>query len=296
MKYSLLTAASVILALPWLVVAQDQDLEKNYTDLREAVEKKDVAQVKKLAPATSKQAREEITAGPGENEAEKTAWPKRLEYLKSVDVYTEYALFAVGIQAQPAEVVDLLSTLEEQNPKSKYLEDAYGSYFKALTETGNAAKIPAITAKALAANPENVDLLSVAAENANAGGNLAQAGAYSQRLIAALGKKPRPEKGALLSRAYFLSGLSRMGAQQWMLADQELRNALPSLRGNDASLSIALFNLGVANYQLGKMMNSKGKVLEGIKYSEQAAQIKGPYQAQAYQNVSAMKREADKMR
>ena len=296
MKFSVLSVAGVVLALPLLVAAQDQDMDKNYQDLQEAVTKKDAALVKKFAVATSKQVREEIAAPALDSDAEKAAWPKRLEYLKSVDLYTEYALYATAIQGPAAVTLDLLSTLEQQNPKSKYLEDAYGPYFKALTETGAGAKISAVAEKALANNPENVDLLAVMAEGANSRSQIAQAGAYSQRLIAALGKKPRPEKAGALARAYLLSGLSRMAGQQWMLADQDLRAALPSVRGSEASMSIVLFNLGVANYQLGKMLNSKGKVLEGIKFSEQAAQIKGPYQAQAYSNVNAMKREAERMR
>jgi hypothetical protein len=58
----------------------------------------------------------------------------------------------------------------------------------------------------------------------------------------------------------------------------------------------ALFYLGMANYQLGKMTNSKAKVLEGAKFSEQSMAISSPYQDQARHNALVMKDEAAKMR
>jgi hypothetical protein len=58
----------------------------------------------------------------------------------------------------------------------------------------------------------------------------------------------------------------------------------------------ALFHLGVSNYQLGKITLSKARVLEGAKFSEQAAAIEGPYQQQAWRNAAAMRDEAGRMR
>jgi hypothetical protein len=58
----------------------------------------------------------------------------------------------------------------------------------------------------------------------------------------------------------------------------------------------ALFYLGVANYSLGTMTNTKAQVLEGAKFSEQAAAIKSDLATQAYRNAQAMKDAAAKMR
>jgi hypothetical protein len=84
--------------------------------------------------------------------------------------------------------------------------------------------------------------------------------------------------------------------QQYMAADKDLRAALPLIKGNDAMMGPALFHLGVANYNLGKMTNSKAKVLEGAKFSEDCAKITGPYTEQAWHNASIMKTEASQMR
>ena len=84
--------------------------------------------------------------------------------------------------------------------------------------------------------------------------------------------------------------------QQWVAADKDLRAALPLIKGNDAMMGPALFHLGMANYNLGKMTNSKAKVLEGAKFSEDCAKITGPFTDQAWHNAQVMKTEAGQMR
>ncbi len=57
-----------------------------------------------------------------------------------------------------------------------------------------------------------------------------------------------------------------------------------------------LFDLGVANFQLGKMMMKRAEVHEAAKFSEQAAAVKGSPQAQeALHNALDVKTEAGKM-
>ena len=58
----------------------------------------------------------------------------------------------------------------------------------------------------------------------------------------------------------------------------------------------ALFYLGVANYQLGAATRNRTQMLEGARFSDQAAAIKGPLADQAWRNAQAMKAEAAKMR
>ena len=79
-------------------------------------------------------------------------------------------------------------------------------------------------------------------------------------------------------------------------ADKNLRAALPLIQGQPSMQGPALFYLGMANYQLGKMTNNKAKVLEGSKFSEQSMAIPGPYQDQARHNSLVMKDDAAKMR
>ena len=81
-----------------------------------------------------------------------------------------------------------------------------------------------------------------------------------------------------------------------LAADKDLRTALPLIKGNDAMTAQALFILGMANYNLGKMTNSKAKVLEGAKFSEDCAKITSQFTDQAWHNAQVMKTEAGQMR
>ena len=58
----------------------------------------------------------------------------------------------------------------------------------------------------------------------------------------------------------------------------------------------ALFYLGMANYQLGKMTMNKARVLEGAKFSEQSAAIPSAFADQARHNALVMNNEARTMR
>jgi hypothetical protein len=58
----------------------------------------------------------------------------------------------------------------------------------------------------------------------------------------------------------------------------------------------ALFYLGIVNYKIGQATLNKAKMLEAVKFSQDAAAIPGPQQEQASKNAYNIKTEADKMR
>ena len=281
------------------------NLDTSFQNLKEAVANKDAAQVKKLAAETCALAREAAEAKAPE-EVEKVEWDKHVAYAREVETYTEYALFATAVQAPAATTVDLIASLEQQNPKSKYLDRAYSSYFVALSQTGEASKIPAIAEKALANFPNNEDLLLFLADHALEHKQSDRALTYAQRLVAALNSRSKPEempaaawerkRSAALGRGHWIAGLMHCEKGQYAAGDQELRASLPLIKGNDVMTGAALFNLGLANYQIGKMTMRKAQVLEAAKFSEQAAAIPGPYAQQAWHNAQIMKQEASRMR
>jgi hypothetical protein len=303
LKLSTLTVAIVLLGGP--VVAFADTLDDSYQSLQDAVAKKDIAQVKKLVADVAPLVKEGLAVPAPEAADEKAAWTARNDYVKSVGQYMEYALFAVSIGAPPATVVDLISTLEQQNPKSKYLESAYAPYLVALNQTGAAAKIPAIAEKALASLPDNVDLLGVMADGAFTKQQNDRALVFANRLIAAFAK-PKPEvvpdaewtrkRSVLLGHGYWIAGLVYGMKNDFNPADKDLRAALPLIQGNNAMLAPAYFYLGLANNQLGKQFLSKARVMEAAKFSDQCAAIPGPYADQARHNALIMRADAEKMR
>ena len=302
----LLGLSTIVLLVGAAAVARAQELDASYQSLKDAQAKGDAAAVKKLAGETSALARKAAAEAAPEDADEKAAWTTRVEYAKGIDVQTEYALYEVALKSPPATMVDLLAALEAQNPKCQYLDQAYGSYLYALSQTGGTAKIPAVAEKALASFPENTDLLLVMVNSTFAAKQPDRAQGYANRLVAAWARKTKPEgvseadyekqKVASLGRGYFVSGVVSAERNQYAAADKSLRAALPYIKGNNAWMAQALFYLGTANYNLGKMTNSKAKILEGAKFSDDCAAIPGDLAQQAWKNSAIMKAEAAKMR
>src|ERR1035438_2318556 len=292
MKLSILTLAIVLVGAPVLVAAAD--LDSTFQALKDAEAKGDAEQVKKLAVEAGALAKEAAAEAAPASADEKAGWTERVKYAQDVESYAEYSLYAVALKGPAATTVDLMSTLETLNAKSKYMDQGYDSYLAALKETGAEAKIPAIVEKGLQNLPENEDLLLLAAISAQAK-QPDKALAYATRLVAAASKHTKPEGVAAadwerkhntsLEYGHWIAGVIHGAKQQWMGADKDLRAALPLIKGNDAMMGPALFHLGMANYNLGKMTNSKAKVLEGAKFSEECAKITGPFTDQAWHNA-----------
>jgi hypothetical protein len=282
-----LSFAVILLFGPPAVITED--LENAFQSLTEAVSKKAAAEVKSLA-------------------AETCALARQLESVRAreIELYTEYALYATALASPPAATVDLLAALERQNPKSRYLDEAYGSYLLALHQTGAASKIPALAEKAISNFPNNEDLLLVLADTALSRKQSDRALQYAERLVATLYKHPKPEgmsaadwerkRSAALGRGHWIAGLLHAEKAQYYEADKDLRSALPLIKGNEAMLAPALFHLGVVNYELGRTTMRKARVLEAAAFSEQAAALGGPLGRQAWLNALVMKTEAGKMR
>lgn len=281
------------------------ELEDSFQSLQEAQTNKDAAQVKKLAAQTCALARKEIAAPAPESASDKEAWTKRIAYVRDIEVHSEYALYATALQGPPAATVELLAALEEQNPKSKYLDQAYPSYFQALSQTGASAKIVGIAEKALVQLPDNDDLLLFLANTALTRKQSDRALRNATRLIAVLGKRAKPEgmaaaewqkkKNLGLGHGYWIAGVVQSEQNKYLPADKALRAALPLIEGDEGMTAAALFHLGLVNYQLGRMTNNKPLVLEAAKFSDRAATMKSPYAQQAWRNAHAMRTEAQAM-
>ncbi len=286
-------------------VAAADDLENAFQSLQQAETQKDAALVKRLAVEVYTLAAQVIKSGAPQGEEEKESWTNRVTYVQGIAVRTEYALYRTAVQSPPATLIDLFTTLEQLNPKSKYLDAGYGSYLLALTQTGASAKVPGVAEKALANFPENEDLLLVVADSAFSRKQTDRALNYATRLITALNKHSKPEglpaadwerkRKAALGRGYWMAGVIHGEKGVYASADKELRSALPLISG-DAMRGAALFYLGTTNYHLAKMTVDKARMLEAAKFSEEAAGIEGPYADQARHNALVSKTEAGRMR
>mgnify|MGYP001580332687 CR=1 FL=1 len=291
MRLSILSFTILLVAGP-LVWAQD--LEDIFANLQQAESKKDAAQIKKLATEALTLAHQVIATPAPASAEDKEGWSARVARARDIQVRAEYDLYATAASAPAATAVELLSTLERLSPKSKYLDEGYARYFQALSQSGASAKIPAVAENALKNFPENEDALLMLADVALKGKQSDRASAYAERAIAAIGKHGKP--GMTLGQAHWIAGIVHMEKSQFYEANKDLRAALPFIKGNEAMMGSALFHLGVANYQLGKTFMRKAQVVEAVKFSEEAAKIKGPFAEQAWRNAYIMKTEGAKMR
>ena len=305
MNLSVVTLAFLLFGGPQTEAVPD-DLENAYQNLKQAEASNDAVKVKELAAQTCVLARKVASEPAPDSDEAMAIWKQKTAHAKDVEKYSEYALYAVAVKAQPATTIDLLATLEQQNPKSSYLDAGYGNYIYALHQTGAAAKIVPLAEKAIANFPNNEDLLLVLADSSLSRKQNDRALNYSQRLITVLNNHPKPEylsaadwdrkKTASLGRAYWIAGMIQSDKTHYFEADKNLRAALPLIKGNDTMLSNALFQLGVANYQLAMMTRNKAQLTEAIQFSEQVTKMDSPLSQQAWRNVQAMKAEAVKLR
>jgi hypothetical protein len=84
-------------------------------------------------------------------------------------------------------------------------------------------------------------------------------------------------------------GVGYSNQQKWAQADKTLREALPLIEDEQMKAE-ALFHLGLANYRMGAAAKDPTKlILEAVKFNQQCAAIKSPFQAQAQKNVAAIR-------
>lgn len=296
--------ASLLIALATAFPqAKVADVESAYNKLKEAEGRKDPDGILEWARKTSAAARQ-ISSQPkpvGGDELE--AWKRDTDYASQVDTYTEYSLqaaIATGI-APPDKTIALTEALEAQNPKSQYLGLVYAPYLSALQKTGQTAKLLAASERRLAADPANEELLLILADAYRNQKDMAKSTEYANRLVETMKSKTKPEtmadadwekrRNAILGQGYWIAGINYGSLNQYKDADRNLRAVLPLIQGQNELLGPALFYLGVANYNMAKPMKDKKLAADAVKFSDQCAAIKGPFQDPARKNALSIRRE-----
>jgi hypothetical protein len=265
------------------------ELDDNYAAIKQAEQKKDPDQVTKLALETSKSAKAEAARPQPTEASEVEHWKQRVEFAKEVEDFAEYSLSTTAI-ANPSKAVELVDTLIQINPKSKYLGICASTYLQALgpkRQTEGAQKV-------LNGDPNSEDALYAMASGT-------MNGAYATRLVNVMKSKPKPEgmseadwdkkKTLFLGQGYYIAGAAACTKQTWTDCDRELRAALPYVSKEPAVAGPTYLYLGLADYNLGKLTGDRAKLQEAEKFSEQSAAIPGPTQAQAAKNAAMMKQE-----
>lgn len=276
-----------------LIAIDPDDLETALATLKASEAKKDPDLVKKWSNSTGQIAQKEMTAQMPKDEDEEE-WKKHIDYAKQVNTYSEYALYAMAIQTTDArKKVDLIETLQGRNPQSQYMGQMLPLEFQAYRQIGDNDKASALAEKILATDPTNQDMLLVVADNSlQKGKNPEKVIAYSNKLIEVMNSKQKPDgvsdadwearKKTVTGVAHYMIGKQDFNDKKYGPADKELRVALPLVESNVSLKAETLFMLGFSNYKMENIMDS-------LKFNQQCAAIKSPFQAQAAKNVTVIK-------
>jgi tetratricopeptide (TPR) repeat protein len=275
------------------LAAKPDQTEVAYNNLKAAEAKNDSDGVIKWANATSAAAKKEISSG--------TADKSRVDYAKQVDTYTEYSVYAQALKADDAaKTVALVQSLEQRNPQSPYVGKAYGRYLSALQQQGQSDKAGSEAEQELQRDPNNEDALLFAATHSTEKNQFDNALKYSTQLASVLQTKAKPEdmsdadwakkKDTYLGLAYWMEGAAYNGQQKFSNADKVLKQSLPLVKDNKKVTPIVLFQLGVADFGMGKATKSRAAMQEALKYSQQSAAMSSPVQSEAANNAKAIAR------
>jgi hypothetical protein len=285
-----------------LLAVDPEDAVSAHACLKAAEGKKDGALVKVWAGRTSDVARKVVASPKPADEDEAEAWKSRVDFAKQLDVYTEYSLFAAALAATDPQVkIELANALETRNPQSQYVPQLQNQMFSTYVQMKDLDKAVAIADKAIAANANNEEMLLVAADYYFNKKQADKAVPYATKVVEVLNSKQKPEgvadadwqkrKDTMIGHAHWIVGVSHGIAGRYLQSDQALRAALPLVKDDSQRLAGALFYLGLANYRLGDQKSgvNKDRILDALRFNQQCAAIKSPYQAQAQKNIAAIR-------
>lgn len=253
MKVMMTTIAALAMLCANLPAADDP-VQTAGDALRAAVDgKKGAAEIKRLATTVFAEAKKEM--GPAPADADKDNWEAHSKYAQGVAEYAEYALYSASVGAPAATAIDMISTLEAQAPKSKYLtQDAYLVVANAALTAQQGDRAAAFAKKSLAA-PK--------------------------------GSKPDQET----AQAHYIIGVAAANRKDWATTDKELRASLTGIKGTPTLEGPAYFFLGEADYTLGRQGMDRAQADQGIQFMLKSALISGQYQSSASAEAKRMKGE-----
>jgi tetratricopeptide (TPR) repeat protein len=168
----------------------------------------------------------------------------------------------------------------------------------ALQQQGQNDKAGAAAEKEVQRDPANEDVLAFLADYDRQHKDFDKSLAYSTKLAQVMQSKAKPEgmadadwqnkKLKLLAFALWIEGVSYNGKSQFAQADKALRQGLPLIKGEDQSQPRVLFQLGFADFELGKASKNRAMMQDALKFTQQSAAMKSPDQTNAQNNVKAI--------
>jgi tetratricopeptide (TPR) repeat protein len=270
-----------------LLALDPDDVELAYRALKMAQEKKDSALTVRWSRAAAAAARR-VLAAPQDTDTGQ----RRLAMAPQVVVYTAYLSYTDILETANPSKLEMMDQFLQQgaSPYTPAVERLYLASWREI----DAQKAVGIAEKMIEKDFNNEDALILVAEAyMQRDKEPEKAMTYAARVIALM-DQPKPEatsdaewsgkKAVLTGRAHWLIGSLAMQHSKYPQADKSIRLALPYLRSDLRLNSAALFYLGWANYKIGN-------IPDAIRFSQDCAKTRGPFQEQAAKNLAVIRAE-----
>lgn len=278
------------------------ELSAAHNCLRAAEAKKELPLIRLWSSQTSKVARKVMQMKRPEygDDEEIAEWKQKVEYARQVEQYTEYSLYFASVQTKDTKVKsDLIEALEQRNPTSEYLAQMRTSHTTVVRQVDIVEAVASAEAQFEKGEWSEDLLLMVATHYMQQRKEEAKVIAYSQKLLELLATRAKPEeisdsdwdtkKRNMIGMANWMAGLLLSTQEKFAAADKHLRAAVPYLRNSDM-LAGAYYHLGYVNYRMAEA-GERIKIHEAIRFTQQCIAINSAVQAQAIENLKAIKAE-----
>ena len=290
-----------VLALaPKILEADPADAVMAHMALKSAEAKNSAPLVVEWAARTRAAARTALKQPKPEGEEEAENWKSTADFAQQVQKYCDYALYAHALKAtDPAAKIQAVEALAAGNPESEYLPQLNETLFVAYRQANQNDKAVALGEKMLAGGKAGEDVLLVMLDSYARAKDAAKVEQTAAAMVALMKTKAAPagvdaaawekKKTTVTGIGLHVLGVTYSNASKFGQADKTLREALPLL-DNDQMKAEALFHLGLANYKMGAGAKDGSKlILEALKFNQQCAAIKSPFQTQANTNIRAIR-------
>jgi tetratricopeptide (TPR) repeat protein len=283
-----------------ILQADPADAEMAHQALKAAEAKNDPDAVIQWAKKTKAAAQAAEKTPKPEDEDEVETWKHTVDFAQQVQKYCEYSVYAQALKTGDAAAkIRLMDAVKEINPQSEYVAQLGPAYFLAYRQTGQNDKAAATALKLEQAGQANEDIYLFLMSHYAQAKDAAKVSEYAEKTVNAVKDKPAPagvdaaawekRKQNIMGIGMQVLGVGYSNQQKWAQADKTLREALPLLEDEQMKAE-ALFHLGLANYRMGAAAKDPTKlILEAVKFNQQCAAIKSPFQAQAQKNVAAIR-------
>ncbi len=242
-----------------------------------------------------------LAASEAPEDMETDAWAAEQTYARQVAQYADYVhLLKASESTDATEVAAYAAALETLNPQSEYLAGVLERQFVVGRAANNRdLAVPAAEALTEADKGNDETLLYLASVYLETKQKQDKIVPYTDAALEKLKVKARPEtvseeefkkqQDFSAGLAHWVQGLHYATSSRWPQANKSLRNALPLIGGNAAMQAAAYFYLGVANFEIGKRSKDHKEIIDAVKFTELCAKMNSPYQAQAKQNLTAIR-------